>query len=133
MDSGSSKRSSDDCVTSDNKKKKISKQKRISDMLVEKTTTPCNKDIKQKKAFFAYFGKSFVENSENNVNCNVDTEKTKVNGVAKSITSTDDDDDIIEICVKKITDQKNSEHTLTNTQLIRYYYYLFNLKWIVYV
>lgn len=95
-------------------------------MPLEKTATVCDKDTRQKKAFFAYFGKSFVEDCKNNANCNVDTKITKVNGVAKTTMNTDNDD-IIEICVEKIgqkniINNKNSEHALAIPQLIRYRY-----------
>lgn len=55
------KRSSDDCVFADTKKKKISQEKGESDAPVsnDKTSTVCDGDLRQKKAFFAYFGKSF--------------------------------------------------------------------------
>ncbi|XP_027838842.2 enhanced level of genomic instability 1 [Aphis gossypii] len=73
------KRSSDDCVIiSDTKKKKISKEKGEVDAAVsnEKASTPCNGDLKQKKAFFAYFGKSFDDSKKSNTSCNGSNLKT---------------------------------------------------------
>jgi len=67
------KRSSDDCVIiADTKKKKISKEKGEVDVVVsnEKASTPCNGDLKQKKAFFAYFGKSFNDGKISSTGCN---------------------------------------------------------------
>lgn len=65
MSDRTAKRSPDDCVFADvkKKKKKISKDKvREVDVLKEKPVTVCNSgNTRQKKAFFAYFGKSFEE------------------------------------------------------------------------
>jgi len=72
------KRSSDDCVFADTKKKKISKEKGETDAVVsnEKASTPCNGDLKQKKAFFAYFGKSFDEGKNSTTVYNGGNSKT---------------------------------------------------------
>ncbi|XP_008183276.1 ATPase family AAA domain-containing protein 5 [Acyrthosiphon pisum] len=72
------KRSSDDCVFADTKKKKISKEKGETDTVVsnEKSSTLCNGDLRQKKAFFAYFGKSFDEGKNSSVVYNDDNSKT---------------------------------------------------------
>lgn len=60
MASKSSKRSPDVCVSSDGKKKKkISVEKWDTDVLNENTTAACDGGhSRQKKAFFAYFGKT---------------------------------------------------------------------------
>lgn len=70
MTGGTAKRSSDDGVFTDTKKQKITKGKREPDVLEEKTpTTVNNGDSRQKRAFFAYFGKKFNEgNSKNDGN-----------------------------------------------------------------
>lgn len=73
------KRSSDDCVIiADIKKKKISKEKGEVDAVVsnEKASTPCNGDLRQKKAFFAYFGKSFDDSKKSSTGCNGSNIKT---------------------------------------------------------
>lgn len=65
MSDRTAKRTSDDCIVADvKKKKKISKEKREEDVLREKPVSDCNGDTRQKKAFFAYFGKSFVEDKD---------------------------------------------------------------------
>jgi len=72
------KRSSDDCVFADTKKKKISKEKGETDAVVssEKASTLCNGDLRQKKAFFAYFGKSFDEGNNSTAVQNDGNSKT---------------------------------------------------------
>ncbi|XP_060876049.1 enhanced level of genomic instability 1 [Metopolophium dirhodum] len=72
------KRSSDDCVFADTKKKKISKEKGETDAVVsnEKASTLCNGDLRQKKAFFAYFGKSFDEGKNSTTVYNGGNSKT---------------------------------------------------------
>jgi len=72
------KRSSDDCVFADTKKKKISKEKKEFVVAVsnEKTSTLCDGDLRQKKAFFAYFGKQFTDCKNNSIDCNSGNSKT---------------------------------------------------------
>jgi len=72
------KRSSDDSVFADSKKKKISKEKKESVAAVsnEKPSTLGDGDLRQKKAFFAYFGKQFTEGKNSTVNCNSGNSKT---------------------------------------------------------
>lgn len=71
-----SKRSSDDYVFVDTKKKKIAKDKQ--EVLSAKTAIVCNGDLRQKKAFFAFFGKSFDDSKNNIVNrCGNDSIKTR--------------------------------------------------------
>ena len=73
------KRSSDDCIFADTKKKKISKEKREPDATLPngKSSTLCNGDLRQKKAFFAYFGKSFDDSKNSSAGCNDGNSKTK--------------------------------------------------------
>jgi len=75
------KRSSEDCVSDDTKKKKKKKISKDSpadaDVLKEKTTTVCNGDSRQKRAFFAYFGKLFDDGT--------DDSSAKTNGGAGSV------------------------------------------------
>jgi len=72
------KRSSDDCVFVDTKKKKISKEKGETDAVIsnEKASALCNGDLRQKKAFFAYFGKSFDDSKKSPAVYNGDDSKT---------------------------------------------------------
>ncbi|XP_060852289.1 uncharacterized protein LOC132930431 [Rhopalosiphum padi] len=72
------KRSSEDCIFVDTKKKKISKDKGEADATVpnEKASTLCDGDLKQKKAFFAYFGKSFDDGKNSSTSCNGSNAKT---------------------------------------------------------
>lgn len=72
------KRSSDDCVFADTKKKKISKEKGEADTVVSngKASMVCDGDLRQKKAFFAYFGKSFDDGKNSTSVCNGDDSKT---------------------------------------------------------
>ncbi|XP_050435086.1 uncharacterized protein LOC126842239 [Adelges cooleyi] len=64
MAGGAAKRSSDDGLVTEGKKKKISKDKRESLVGKEKLSSNCNGDSKQKKAFFAYFGKTLDSKTE---------------------------------------------------------------------
>jgi len=62
MAGGAAKRSSDDSVFADSKKRKVLKEKCDSVVSKEKTSNIVNNgDSRQKKAFFAYFGKKFDE------------------------------------------------------------------------
>jgi len=96
MAGGSTKRSSEECVfATTKKKKKISKDKRDQNVLKEKTTSVCNEDSRQKKAFFAYFGKSFDDCKDDNSSAETNRDggdsDVKKNGVKES-TSTGDND-----------------------------------------
>uniref|UniRef100_A0A2H8TIW1 ATPase family AAA domain-containing protein 5 n=1 Tax=Melanaphis sacchari TaxID=742174 RepID=A0A2H8TIW1_9HEMI len=83
------KRSSDDCVFADTKKKKISREKLEAEVAVpnEKSSAHCNGDLRQKKAFFAYFGKSFDDGKNSSTSCNGSNKKTSDvhNNVTKPI------------------------------------------------
>lgn len=84
------KRSSDNYVLADTKKKKKTKEKSDADAPKEKITTVCNGDLRQKKAFFAYFGKTFVDEkleSSEKTNCDVDSDgkKSKEKNTSKKI------------------------------------------------
>jgi len=72
------KRSSEDCIFVDTKNKKISKDKGEADATVpnEKASTLCDGELKQKKAFFAYFGKSFDDGKNSSTSCNGSNAKT---------------------------------------------------------
>lgn len=106
MASGPAKRSSDDSVFSDTKKKKITKEKRDPDVLKEKTpTTVNNGDLKQKKAFFAYFGKKF---NEDNLKVNGNIVDATKKSVAKHDTlfkHTENNDDHMQILLDKETEE----------------------------
>jgi len=90
MVGSTAKRSSEDCIFSDTKKKKISKEKGGSDAVVsnDKTSMLCNGDLKQKKAFFAYFGKSFDDGKNSTVGNSKTTDSnnsvTKQNIITKT-------------------------------------------------
>lgn len=91
MAGGAAKRSSDDCVLGDIKKKKKTKENPDADVPKEKTTTACNGDLRQKKAFFAYFGKTFDDGkTESSVktNCDADNDekRSKVKNTSTKIT-----------------------------------------------
>lgn len=97
MAGGAAKRSSDDCVLGDTKKKKKkTKENPDADVPKDKTTTVCNGDLRQKKAFFAYFGKTFNdEKPESSVekNCDADNDekKSKVKNTTTKIMVIGDD------------------------------------------
>lgn len=85
-----SKRSSDDCVLVDTKKKKISKIKQ--EVPNVKTAIVCNGELKQKKAFFAFFGKSLDDSKDGNVDLHnndsiMDKEINKTTKATNKITS----------------------------------------------
>jgi hypothetical protein len=88
-----SKRSSDDCVLVDTKKKKISKDKQEASNV--KTAIVCNGDLRQKKAFFAFFGKSLDDKkigsmdlqSNDSIMAKVVNKTTKVTNKVASINS----------------------------------------------
>lgn len=61
------KRSSEDIVFSDTKKKKISKEKVDGDAN-EKSSATGTGDLRQKKAFFAFFGKTFDDGKDSATN-----------------------------------------------------------------
>lgn len=106
MASGTAKRSSDDGVFSDTKKKKITKEKRDPDVLREKTPTTINNgDLKQKKAFFAYFGKKFNEDNLK-IDCNiVDTTKKSLVKHGTLFEHTENNDDHKQIRLDEETEE----------------------------
>lgn len=123
MFGGTAKRSSDDSIFADTtKKKKISKEKRDSDVPNEKTTTVCNGESLQKKAFFAYFGKSFDESKHGSAN-RVDNGKKdeSQNETTKKLMTADNNicERLPRIPLEKNKKKVNELHT-TNSSLIRY-------------
>lgn len=131
MAGGAAKRSSTEdgaFVADGKKKKKFSKGKGDVDVIKEKTSTACNGDLRQKKAFFAYFGKSFDDNKTNAKG--VDTAKVKKkdngddavrvnNGTAKTnhLKSAIDNDDgpmFVEKNVQKVVDKKCSDMSMSS-------------------
>lgn len=74
MVGGTGKRSSDDGASGSAKKKKVLKEKRDADVPKAKTTTP-DGDTRQKRAFFAFFGKKFDDQT---VSTAVDSKKPAV-------------------------------------------------------
>lgn len=103
MSDQTAKRSSDDGVFDGvkKKKKKTSKDKpQEADVLKEKPVTDCNDgNTRQKKAFFAYFGKSFNEDKHadqpssigDGGNASQKSEVKNNSGTEKMLTDTDDD------------------------------------------
>lgn len=79
MAGGAAKRSSDDSVFADTKKKKVLKEKCDSVVSNEKTSNiVSNGDLRQKKAFFAYFGKKFDEGTNGNDVGNTKNDMTNI-------------------------------------------------------
>jgi len=78
------KRSSEDCSFVNTKKKKISKDKHDVNGPKEKTTTVCNGESRQKKAFFAYFGKAFDNESSAKTNNDDSDVKKSVNKITNA-------------------------------------------------
>lgn len=121
MSDRTAKRSSDDCVFADvgKKKKKISKEKaREADVLKEKPVTACNGgNTRQKKAFFAYFGKSFDEGKHagrpvangDGENATRKTEVTNSSRTEKIFAKTDDGSDD---CLRVSAQTNNVEQTV---------------------
>lgn len=109
------KRSSDDCVSVNTKKQKISKEKGETGAVIsnEKASTLCNGDLRQKKAFFAYFGKSFddsknipaVYNSDDSKTTYSNNSVTKQNIVIKTSNCGDSSKTPLVINTKKKDDQ----------------------------
>jgi len=121
------KRSPEDCVSDDTKKKKISKEKRETEVLKDKTkTTICRGDSRQKKAFFAYFGKSFCDDENNGVDNGVDTKKP----VVESETTTNKNTVDTKKCSRLLADELKNVIYInkdisrsTNTCFVKYVFY----------
>lgn len=127
MTGGAEKRPSDEGVFADTKKKKkISRGKCEVDPLTEKTS---NGHLLQKKAFFAYFGKSFVENKKANANHSDAGKANKVETVKskpKRNLSPDDSNNCSDEKALKtaIYNKQNISHSKPiNAHLIEYSYF----------
>lgn len=125
MTGGAEKRPSENGVFADTKKKKkISKEKCAVDPPKE---TSSNGDLRQKKAFFAYFGKSFVENKNGNSNC--DANKANTIEIIKFTPTKYLNADESSVCSDEKAEKKDISIPCSdsiNTCLIEYLYF-FNL------